>query len=166
MKKTNNLLVLSAGPAGNGRSEYLDEVRSNFSRQGIELGLHSVFSYMQKVGKQKGVSITRENVLDLEPAILDPIRNEAIETIAKKIKDDKKGFHIVSSPIYREWSGGPKEALTLSQVRKLDPDIFVVIIDDLIRVREELMKDPQWKGQEFTLETLATWRLDEIERVM
>jgi len=55
--------------------------------------------------------------------------------------------------------------LKKKEVEALDPDLFLVIIDDIVRVRERLKNDPQWKEHKFTLVELAQWRREEIKGI-
>ena len=50
-------------------------------------------------------------------------------------------------------------------MRTLDPDLFLVVTDDLSRIRESLRADPQWSEHDFTLVELAQWRREEIAGV-
>ena len=75
---------------------------------------------------------------------------------------DKGGFHVISTPYHFEWKGKSYKGLEEDEINALNPDLFLVIIDDLVRVRERLRHDPQWREHSFTLIELSQWRREEI----
>jgi hypothetical protein len=54
------------------------------------------------------------------------------------------------------------KGLKEDEVKALNPDFFLVIVDDLIWTRERLGDDPQWGERNYTLVELAWWRQEEI----
>jgi len=43
--------------------------------------------------------------------------------------------------------------------------MFIIIFDDIVRVRERLSNDPQWQDHKFTLGEIANWRREEVNGV-
>jgi hypothetical protein len=81
------------------------------------------------------------------------------------MKSDSEKLHIVSTPYFFEWKGESLTGLSSEEAKLLDPEIFITIIDDVVRVRERLALDPQWKGYVFPLNEIAKWRREEIKGI-
>ena len=65
------------------------------------------------------------------------------------------GVHIISTPVHFEWKGNRFEGLTEDDVHVLNPDMFVIIFDDVVRVRDRLAEDTQWQDHKYTLGEIA-----------
>ena len=156
---SSRVVVICTGQPGSGRDEYLQELRGN---QGFSY--YHLFEYIVEEAKKEGYILNKLNVLDFydsEPGKLEAFRAEGLRRIIGDIRE-RSGVHIISTPYHFEWKGKSYKGLKLEEVKTLDPDLFLVIVDDLIRVRERLREDLQWREHKFTLVELAQWRREEI----
>lgn len=155
-------MVICCGQPGSGRDDYLEELRR---RQ--EFSYYHLFDYIVEEARSEGYYLSKLNVLDFydsKPDKLEAFREAAIKRIIEETKGSG-GVHIISTPYHFEWRGMSYEGLKEEEVKSLNPDIFIVVIDDLIRVRERLRRDPQWMEHQFTIGELAQWRREEIKGV-
>jgi len=155
----NRTVVICTGQPGAGRDEYLQEMRAQ-----QDFHYYHLFDYIVEEAEKQGFTLNKLNVLDFydsKPGRLEAFRASALKRIIEEIRK-KDGVHIISTPYHFEWKGKSYEGLRREEVKTLNPDMFLVIIDDLIRVRERLEKDPQWREYDFTLVELAQWRRAEI----
>jgi len=155
-------VVICCGQPGAGRDEYLQELRSQ-----QDFHYYHLFDYIVEESEKQGFTLNKLNVLDFydsKPGLLEAFRASALKRIIDEIRK-KRGVHVISTPYHFEWKGKSYEGLRLDEVKTLDPDIFLVVLDDLIRVRERLKRDPQWRESDFTLVELAQWRRAEITGV-
>ena len=157
------------GPPGNGRDEYLIKALPKLKSQ-VKVGYHHIFDYMQKVAPSYGVpNLTRDNVFDIAKSSLERIRDNAFATVSQKINNSKNQIEIVSTPaVFRvtpwgDYLTGRVDGITIDHIIQLNPAKIVVFIDDLMRVREQMKKDPLRKGMHLTLKDLANWRRSATE---
>ncbi len=156
MKKT---VVICAGQPGSGRDEYLQELRGK-----RDFFYYHLFEYLVEEAEKQGYILNKLNVLDFydsKPMQLESFRAAALERIIKEI-GNKDGVHVISTPYHFEWKGKSYKGLEEREVKALNPDFFLVVADDLVRVRERLKDDPQWREHGFTLIELSQWRREEI----
>jgi len=156
LKKT---VVICAGQPGSGRDEYLEELRSNRG-----FFYYHLFEYLVEEAEKQGYALNKLNVLDFydsSPMQLENFRAAALERIIKEI-GNKDGVHVISTPYHFEWKGKSYKGLEDREVKALNPDLFLVVVDDLVRVRERLKDDQQWREHSFTLVELSQWRREEI----
>lgn len=141
---------------------------------GESYAYYHVFDYIREVGKERGVRITRKNVLDFaisHPDMMNEIRDEAFERIRKEIDESDKRVHLVSTPSLFRWGSGSVIGFTLSNLKLLGPDRVIIILDDVLSVRRRIINDPEWferfgeNPENIKLTTLVMWREDAINHV-
>jgi adenylate kinase len=165
-------VVLLTGPPLNGRDEYITEALENAGKESY--AYYHVFDWLREVGKERGVKITRKNVLDFaisHPDLMNEIRDEAFERIRKEIEGSEKKIHLVSTPSLFRWGSGSVIGFTLSNLKLLGPDRVIIILDDVLSVRRRIINDPEWferfgeNPDNIKLTTLVMWREDAINYV-
>ncbi len=165
-------VILLTGPPLNGRDEYLEEALGKAS--GESFAYYHVFDYLREVGKERGVKITRKNVLDFAIShqdLMNEIRDEAFERIRREIEESEKVFHLVSTPSLFRWGSGSVIGFTLSNLKLLKPDRVIIVLDDVLSVRRRIINDPEWferfgnNPDNIKLTTLVMWREDAINHV-
>ncbi|MDV3103217.1 hypothetical protein [Thermococcus waiotapuensis] len=165
-------VILLTGPPLNGRDEYITQALAGVDEK--EYNYYHVFDYIREVGKERGVKITRKNVLDFAIShqdIMNEIRDEAFERIRQEIDKSNRKFHLVSTPSLFRWGSGSVIGFTLSNLKLLKPDRVIIVLDDVLSVRRRIINDPEWferfgmDPDNIKLTTLVMWREDAINHV-
>ena len=152
-------VIICTGPPGNGRDEMLLKLREKTS-----FHYYHLFEYIVKEGKLEGTNLSKMNILDFydsQPEKMEQLRKAAVAKIKNEIKE-REGVNIISTPFHFEWKGGRFKGLAAEDVDELNPDLFIVLFDDIIRVRERLSTDAQWMEHRYTLGEIANWRREEM----
>jgi len=55
------------------------------------------------------------------------------------------------------WKNDYRQAFDVSYLRRLNPDLYITVIDNPILIHQRLEKKPQWKGK-LTLENVIHWQ--------
>jgi adenylate kinase len=155
-------VIICTGPPGNGRDELLLQMRK---RTGFNY--YHMFEYIVEEARLRGTNLTKLNILDFydsSPDRMEQFHKAAVDKISREI-DKRGGVNIVSTPYHFEWKGNRFQGLHDDEVKTLNPDLFIIIFDDILRVRERLEKDVQWQEHRFTLGEIANWRREEISGV-
>jgi hypothetical protein len=155
-------VIICNGPPGNGRDELLTQMQEK-----AKFGYYHLFRYIVEEAKMDGTNLTKINILDFydsQPEKMEQYRKEALRKIIKEI-EKHGGVNIVSSPYHFEWKGNRFQGIDDDDVKALDPDSFIIIFDDIFRVRERLSKDVQWQDHKYTLGEIANWRREEVAGV-
>ncbi|ASJ08672.1 hypothetical protein A3L11_05295 [Thermococcus siculi] len=165
-------IILLTGPPLNGRDEYIAEALK--LAKGESYAYYHVFDYIRDVGKERGVKITRKNVLDFainHQDLMNEIRDEAFERIRKEIDGSDKEYHLVSTPSLFRWGSGSVIGFTASNLKLLKPNRVVIVLDDVLSVRRRIINDPEWferfggNPENIKITTLVMWREDAINHV-
>ena len=165
-------IILLTGPPLNGRDEYICDALKSAPERGYVY--YHVFEYIKDVGKERGVKITRKNVLDFaisHPDLMNEIRDEAFARIRNEIDGSEDRFHLVSTPSLFRWGSGSVIGFTTSNLKLLKPNRVIIILDDVLSVRRRIINDPEWferfgeNPDNIKLRTLVMWREDAINHV-
>jgi len=165
-------VVLVTGPPLNGRDEYIEEALK--LADGGDIGYHHVFDYIKEAGKEKGVKITRKNVLDFAVShqnLMNEIRDRAFMRVREEIDNSDKRIHVVSTPSLFRWGSGSVIGFTLSNLKLLMPGRVIIMLDDVLSVRRRIMRDREWferfgsDPRNIKLTTLVMWREDAVNHV-
>ena len=155
-------VVVCTGPPGNGRDEILLEMKEKQS-----YNYYHLFEYIVNIAKLDDTNLSKLNILDFydsSPEKMEQYHRSAVEAIAKEI-ERRSGVSIVSTPYHFEWKGNRFRGLHQEEVKLLNPDLFVIVFDDILRVKKRLGKYSQWQDHRFTLGEIANWRREEISGV-
>ena len=109
-------------------------------------------------------NLTREKVFEVAKSKLDEIRDKSFFQVVKDVRSSTNDIDIISTPavfktpIRADYYTGVVEGLTLEIIKALKPNLIILFIDDLIKVRAKVATDPLRRKLGFTLKDLAEWR--------
>ena len=155
-------VIIFNGPPGNGRDEILRDLKEIAS-----FGYHHLFEYIVEEANLDNTHLSKINILDFydsQPEKMEQYRLKAIQKINQEI-NRTGGVHVISTPVHFEWKGNRFQGLTEDDVELLNPDMFIIIFDDIVRVRDRLSQDTQWQDHKYTLGEIANWRREEVSSV-
>lgn len=159
---TQKRVIICTGPPGNGRDDMLRDLKEIAA-----FGYHHLFQYIVEEAALDNTNLTKINILDFydsQPQKMEQYRLKALDKIINKINAEG-GVHIISTPVHFEWKGNRFEGLTEDDVQVLNPDMFIILFDDIVRVRARLAEDVQWQDHKYTLGEIANWRREEVNSV-
>jgi hypothetical protein len=160
-EETKPFIILVTGCAGHGRDQYLQKVfTEKFPKASEEINHVRLRDEIYRHAARDGIHLTDSTVLDLDEDRRARYRESAIESIIQQATKYKYTF--VSSPATFKWKGETIFGLRPSDVRLLDPELFITIVSDLLPTQLELRHQGQWRPFGFTLRDLADWRELEI----
>jgi hypothetical protein len=159
-ESSKSFIVLCTGCAGHGRDQYLEKVLAEKFPREEEILRVRLRDEIYKHAVHDGIHLSDSTVLDIDEDRRARYREAAIESILHESSKFKYTF--VSSPATFKWKGETIFGLRPSDVKRLDPDLFVTIVNDLLPAQQELSKQAQWNRIGFTLKDLADWREMEI----
>ncbi|HDJ89935.1 MAG TPA: hypothetical protein ENG40_04505 [Thermoprotei archaeon] len=154
-----NKVVLVSGPSGCQIYEKLSEVKRLAESRNKRIYLIRIFDEMRKIEPR----LDERTILNYPTDKLQSLRSEAIREIKNRMEKEE-GLFLIRTPVVFYWSGNIIYGLSYNDIEILDPDLFLVIIEDVMRVKYIMKKDPQWSMQSFSLRELVFWRADEIAR--
>ena len=106
--------------------------------------------------------IPKENFLNLEPERLSGARDRAFEAVLEERNQDYVRV-IVDTHARFFCNHVFSNAFDAHYLMKLDPDLFLTIIDDPFRIKKRQMQTPEGRAQNHRIEEILYWQNEEIE---
>ncbi|MEQ9715573.1 MAG: hypothetical protein ACTSSP_05385 [Candidatus Asgardarchaeia archaeon] len=128
----------------------------------------------QKVASKRGYIIDRKTVLEFairNKELISEFQRAAFELIVKKIIQSDKKTHIVSTPSLFRWNGEQVEGFDDDIIKMLNPKKILIIIDNVLNVRQRIINDPDWfprfdrDENKVRITKLAEWREEAIRYI-
>lgn len=151
--------VICTGTSGSGKLEYLKQAVAEAERHGIKIHLYNVGDLMFKKAEELECPTSPEKILDLSPSSLRALRAAVFEEILKETENVE--HCIISTHGCFRWKNYLMSAFDVHYLNKLQPDLYVTIIDSVLNVSRRLDESPAWKGR-LSLKDILTWRDEEI----
>ena len=149
--------VLLTGQVGLDKSEYLRTAQERVSGLGKTLDFEAIGPLMIEAYAGK---ISETKLLNLQTVVLDTLRAAAWRAILGQHERIQAADHfVVNTHAVFRWDHGLFPALDLEWVSQYQPDLVIVLIDDITLIKEGMEN----RGTDiFKLWELFAWREEEV----
>ena len=159
----NNMKILCTGISGMQKLKFIEELKPFLRKHNQRVEIFDTWQYLSLAGADLGHEITKEKVLDLHN--LDALRAIAFERISNEIenllKEDPDAHVIISTHACFRWNRSLRSGFDVHYLNRIDPDIYVNLVDSVHNINVNLSKDSQWANR-LSLEEIITWRDEEM----
>lgn len=145
--------AIVTGQIGLDKKSYLTNTTAFAGQQGEKIDLYNVGDLMY----QEGRDVRPGKILDLPLSRLNSLRRAAFKDIIADAKD-KKNVLVNTHATFR-WRHGLFAAFDFDQIRMLQPDLLVCLVDNIEVVHNRLHRDHVIDA---TLKDCMVWREEEI----
>ncbi len=145
--------AIVTGQIGLDKKQYLTNTTAFAGQQGEKIDLYNVGDLMY----QEGRDVRPGKILDLPLSRLNSLRRAAFKDIIADAKD-KKNVLVNTHATFR-WRHGLFAAFDFDQIRMLQPDLLVCLVDNIEVVHNRLHRDHVIDA---TLKDCMVWREEEI----
>ena len=145
--------AIVTGQIGMDKKDYLQGVVDFAGQQGETVSLFNVGDMMYAEGRD----IQSGRILDLPWSRLNSLRRAAFKDIIAESKGEKN--LLVNTHATFRWRHGLFSAFDFDQIEKLDPDLFICLVDNIEVVHHNLHRD---HDTDATLKDCMVWREEEI----
>lgn len=145
--------AIITGQIGMDKKPYLENVAAFAGRQGESLEVYHVGDMMYK----EGPDVRPGRILDLPLSRLNSLRRAAFKDIIADSRD-KRNIIVNTHATFR-WRHGLFAAFDFDQVEKLQPDLFIALVDNIEVVHARLHSEHDIDA---TLKDCMVWREEEI----
>lgn len=151
-------VVLCTGISGSGRRNYLNKVQNVFAAARLDLKIYYVGDMMHEKARDRGIKIPEGKILDVPERELTILRGLAFEEILDQV--DRHEYNIVATHACFRWKRYLTPAFDMHDLNRLDPDLYVSIINTYDANMRQLAQNPSWEGR-LSLGELLIWRDEE-----
>ncbi|CAN5790678.1 hypothetical protein BH11PLA1_BH11PLA1_16330 [soil metagenome] len=145
--------AIVTGQIGLDKQAYLQAGADFAASQGEQISIYNVGDIMYEEGRD----IRPGHILDLPLSRLNSLRRAAFKDIITESRDQKN--LIVNTHATFRWRHGLFPAFDIDQVQKLQPEVFICLVDNIEVVHHRLHRDHTIDA---TLKDCMVWREEEI----
>lgn len=147
--------AIVTGQIGMDKKSYLSSVVNLAGQRGQRIELYNVGDLMYSEAKD----VRPGRILDLPLSRLQSLRRAAFKDVLSAIAQDDPRHVIVNTHATFRWRHGLFAAFDFDQLRKLEPDMLVCLVDNIESVHHRLHRE---HVSDATLKDLMVWREEEI----
>lgn len=152
--------VFCTGVSGSGRDDYLERAVEFAKKYDSDISYHSIAKYLIEFDKKSGNSHNMDYILNLRESQKANLVSGAYELLYKGIENAKNA--LISSHAGFYWNEHFVSSLNDRHIKKINPDIFVTIIESISTIQQRLNKRTQWSEQNLDLKILQFWQNVEV----
>ncbi len=145
--------AIVTGQIGLDKKQYINAAAALAGQQGEQIDVYHVGDIMYK----EGPDVRPGKILDLPLSRLNSLRRAAFKDVIVDAKDSKN--LIVNTHATFRWRHGLFAAFDYDQITKLQPDLFICLVDNIEVVHNRLHRDHEIDA---TLKDCMVWREEEI----
>ncbi len=153
-------IVFATGIAGSGKPAYLREFEKFCAEHKKRCKVVAIGELMFAIADEIGLRIKEEKILNLPASTLKTLISLAFERCAKEYSDED--VVVISTHASYWWKRGPAPAFDISYLGKINPDVYITVINDAIKIRDKIYSDPNWGKGIITLDDIFLWQELEV----
>ena len=138
------MLIVTTAISGSGRSEYLEGLREHASRHGKKIKIYHVGDMLFEHAHKTGLTLTPENILNSNPAVINAVRSAVFEAIMAELPKVLKKFDAVIINVHAMffWKHVFQRTWDNYYIPQLKPDLFVTFISDAAKIAFSVAVSP------------------------
>lgn len=158
--------VIVSGISGSGRSDALEDLKryieKNYAKK--KLFILNTNDMMRDIARELRMDVKREKMLDLSPNTLQSLRSSVFERILREVENYEEKYEdvaiILDTHATYRWREHLMPGWDFGYLTKLNPDLFLTIINVINDIYETLEANPLWGGMNSRLQ-LGIWQEEE-----
>ncbi len=153
-------VVFATGIAGCGKPKYLEEFEEFCAKNKKKCKIISIGDLISSTADDVGLKIKEEKILNLPKSTLKTLLSSVFEKCMKEYSDED--VIVISTHASYWWKTSPELAIDISYLNKINPDIYITIINDAVKILDEIYSDPKWVKDTISLEEILVWQQLEV----
>ena len=158
--------VIISGISGSGRSDAIRDlqkyIKKNYPKKKIII--LNTNRMMWETAKELRMDVKREKMLDLSPPTLQALRSTVFERIMREVEEHEKSQKdvaiIINTHATFRWREHLMAGWDFFYLTKLEPDIFITVINVINDIYDTLEANALWGGMNNRLQ-LGIWQEEE-----
>jgi len=158
--------IIISGISGSGRSAAITDLQKFTEKKYPQkkIVIMNTNRKMWEVARELGMDVKREKMLDLAPPTLHALRSTVFERILKEVEEyegkNKDIAVIINTHATFRWREHLMPGLDFFYLTKLQPDLFITVIDVINDIYDTLEANPLWGGMNNRLQ-IGIWQEEE-----
>ena len=151
------MIVFSCAIAGSDRISLESKAMRIARQHGKNLEIINFIDEMVKVANKTNPYINSKNIPNLDIENIRLLKENALKNIINIIEENKKKDYIIDGHMSFWWRGGPLSLINSKDMRVLNPDLFISILNDPKNVNQNLQTKKSWEDKTVDEYEIALW---------
>jgi len=151
------MIVFSCAIAGSDRISLESKAMRIARQHGKNLEIINFIDEMVKVANKTNPYINSKNIPNLDIENIRLLKENALKNIKNIIEENKKKDYIIDGHMSFWWRGGPLSLINSKDMRVLNHDFFISILNDPKNVNKNLQKKKSWEDKTVDEYEIALW---------
>ena len=151
------MIIFSCAIAGSDRISLETKATKIAKRHGKNLEIINLIDEMIKVGNKTNPYINSKNIPNLDIENIRLLKGTALKNIKMNIEENTKTDYIIDGHMSFWWRGGPLNLLNSKDLKALNPDFFISVLNDPNTVNKNLQKKKSWEDKTIDEYEIALW---------
>jgi adenylate kinase len=151
------MIVFSCAVAGSDRISLETKTVKIAKKYGKDIVIINFIDEMVKVANKTNPYINSKNIPNLDIENIRLLKENALKNIKTIIDENKRTDYIIDGHMSFWWRGGPLSLINSRDMRTLNPDIFISVVNDPKNVNKNLQKKKSWEDKTVDEYEIALW---------
>ena len=151
------MIVFSCAVAGSDRISLETKTVKIAKKHGKDIVIINFIDEMVKVANKTNPYINSKNIPNLDIENIRLLKENALKNIKTIIDENKRTDYIIDGHMSFWWRGGPLSLINSRDMRTLNPDIFISVVNDPKNVNKNLQKKKSWEDKTVDEYEIALW---------
>ena len=151
------MIVFSCAIAGSDRISLESKAVKIAKQHSKNLEIINFIDEMVKVANKTNPYINSKNIPNLDIENIRLLKENALKNIKTVMEENRKKDYIIDGHMSFWWRGGPLSLINSKDMRALNPDFFVSVLNDPNTVNKNLQKKKSWEDKTVDEYEIALW---------
>ena len=156
------MIIFSSAVAGSDRIKLENRTINLAKRDGKRLEIINLIDEMVKVANKTNPYINSRNLPNQDIENIRILKDSALQNIREEINKNLGKDYIIDGHMSFWWKDGPLSLISTKDIKVLNPDFFITVVNDQKSVNDTLHKKKSWEDKSIDEYQIALWSELEI----
>ncbi|MBE5728018.1 AAA family ATPase [Candidatus Parvarchaeota archaeon] len=156
------MIIFSSAVAGSDRIKLENRTINLAKRDGKRLEIINLIDEMVKVANKTNPYIDSRNLPNQDIENIRILKDSALQNIREEINKNPGKDYIIDGHMSFWWKDGPLSLISTKDIKVLNPDFFITVVNDPKSVNDTLHKKKSWEDKSVDEYQIALWSELEI----
>lgn len=151
------MIIFSSAVAGSDRITLESKTVKLANKYRKKLEIINLIDEMVVIANKTNPYINSKNLPNLDIENVRILKDSALKNIKSRIERDKKTNFIIDGHMSFWWRGGPLNLINSKDMRLINPDFFISVVNDPKNINSNLQKKRSWEDKAVDEYEIALW---------
>ncbi len=151
------MIIFSSAIAGSDRISLENKTKTIAARNGKKLEIINLIDEMVRIANKTNPYINSKNLPNLDIENVRILKDNALKTIKSITLENPKNDFIIDGHMSFWWRGGPLSLINSRDIKTLNPDFIISVVNNPKSVNETLQSKKAWEDKSIDEYEIALW---------